>query len=298
MKFFFATNKRWIGYTIYGIILTLALMFYRFPSDALKEYIQTSVHKINPNLMVTFEKVSLTFPFSLKLSGVECCTVEEPGKPVFKTREILVKPGILSLFTKTPACRFNSQAYDGTITGSLSLSKNGEATGFSSTAELKNINIKDNSPLPAFIKDYISGTLEGTVNYNGGGASDNIGNGEASLTVSKGSLKLETPFLNIKAIDFKEVTIKADLKDQILSIPDLNLKSDSFLGKASGAITFKNPVKKSLIGFTASIEPTASSVRTSTGGNDATALIRQSLKNGKVSFTLQGTIEKPIFRMQ
>jgi type II secretion system protein N len=288
-------NKKWIGYTLYGIILTLALLFYRFPSDALKDYIQTSVHKINPDLTVTFEKVSLTFPFSLKLSGVECCTVGEPGKPIFKTREILVKPGILSLFTKNPAYRFICQAYDGTITGRLNLSKNGEEPGFSSTAELKNIIIKDNSPLPAFIKDYISGTLEGTVNYNGGGANDNIGNGDASFTVSRGSVKLETPPLNIKAIDFKEVTIKADLKDQILSIPDLNLKGDDFLGKASGAITFKNPVKKSLLGFKASIEPTASSVRTSTGGNDAMALIRQSLKNGKISFTLQGTIEKPIF---
>jgi type II secretion system protein N len=298
MKFYFATNKRWIAYTIYGIILTLALMFYRFPSDALKDYVQKSIHKNNPNLSVTFEKVSLTFPFSLKLSGMECFTAGEPGIPVFETREILVKPKILSLFTKTPACRFTCQAYDGTITGSMSLSKNGEKTGFKSTAELKKININDNSPLPAFIKDYIGGILEGTVSYNAGGGNDNIGNGEASLTVSKGSVKLDPPVLNIKAIDFKEVTFKADLKDQTLSIPDLNLKGDDFLGKASGAITFKNPVNKSLIGFKASMEPTASSVRTSTGGNDATALIRQSLKNGKLSFSLQGTIEKPILRMQ
>jgi type II secretion system protein N len=291
-------NRKWIGYAVYGIILMFVLLIYRFPSDALKEYIQTGINSRNPNLSLTIQTASLSFPFHLKFTGVECRKKEDPSTTVFKTNEILVKPSFWSLFTKNQTYRFSCSAYEGTVTGNVNLQKNGETAKYISSIELKNINVNDKSPLPAFIKDYFDGTLEGTIKYSGSGFDDAGGNGEASLTLSKGSIKLGTPILDIKSIDFKEVLIKADLKDQTLSIPDLSLQGDNFLGQGSGAITIKNPIIKSLINFNASIEPTATSVRKSTSGSNAMALLRQSLKNGKISFTLQGTIEQPVFRLK
>jgi type II secretion system protein N len=298
MKKIFKIYRKWMGYVLYGIILMLVLLIYRFPSDSIKEYIQTAVNSRNPDLSVTIEKASLAFPFHLKFTGVDCHMQGDPSITVFKIKEIVVRPSIWSLFTKNQTFRFACNAYDGTITGNINLQKNGEITKFVSSIELKNIKVNDDSPMPAFIKDYIGGILEGTVKYSGEGLYDNNGSGEASLTLSKGAVKLGTPILNIKAIDFKEVVIKADLKNQVLNIPNLNLKGDNFLGQASGAITFRNPLNKSLIGFNASIEPTSTSVKTSTGANDAMALLRQSLKNGKLLFTLQGTIEEPVFRLK
>jgi type II secretion system protein N len=297
MKQFFLINRKYIGYAIYGIILTIALLIWRFPSDAVKDYFLGIVRTKNPDYYITIEKASLSLPFNLKFTGVEFRMQGESGQPILKTKDILVRPGFWSLFTKQPSYYFTCNAYDGTMTGSVTLRKDGQKTRYDSSVELKNIIIKDNSPLPGVIKDYVDGVLEGTVSYSGTGANA-LGSGEASLTLSGGSMKLQTPLLNIKSIDFKEVLIKADLKDQKLNIQNLDLKGDDFLGQASGSITFKKPVMKSLIGFVGTLEPTANSARKSTGGIDAINLIRQSLKNGKLSFALQGTIEQPIFRLK
>jgi type II secretion system protein N len=297
MKQFFLTNRKYIGYVIYGVILTIALLIYRFPSNAVKDYFLGIVHSKNPDIYITVEKASLALPFNLKFSGVECRMQGESGQTFFKTNNILVRPGFLSLFTKSPSYHFTCDAYEGTITGTVNLRKDGQETTYNSSVELKNIIIKDNSALPPFIKDNIGGVLEGTLSYSGTGVNNDLGSGEASLTLSRGSVKLQTPLLNIKAIDFKEVLIKADLADQKLNIANLDLKGDEFLGQASGAITFKQPVMKSLIGFVGTLEPTANTTRKS-NGVDAMNLIRQSLKNGKLSFALQGTIEEPVFRLK
>jgi type II secretion system protein N len=293
-----AANRKWIGYSVYGIILMFVLLIYRFPSDALKEYVQTAINSRAPNLSVTIQKAALSFPFHLKFTEVECRMKEDPSTTVFKTKEILVKPSFWSLFTKNQAYRFSCSAYEGAITGTVNLGKNDETAQYNSSVEFKNINVNDKSPLPSFIKKFLDGTLDGTIKYSGSGFGDPAGSGEASLTVSNGSVNLGTPILDIKAIDFKEVLIKADLKAQTLNIPSLSLKGDNFLGQGSGAITLKNPITKSLINFNASIEPTTSSVRKTTNRSNAMALLTQSLKNGKISFILQGTIEQPVFRLK
>jgi type II secretion system protein N len=297
MKQFFIKYKKWIGYALYGIILTFALLFYRFPSDALTDYLQAAVRSRNPDLSITFKKASLAFPLALRLTGAELFLQKNPENVLFQTNEIIIRPKIWSMFSKNPEYRFTCNVYDGTITGSINLQKNGQEPAFKSSVEFKNIQINDKSPLPAIIKNYIGGVLEGALTYSGGDLFDPKSEGEASLTLSKGAFKLATPILNISNIDFKEVVIKANLKDQLLNISDINLKGDSFLGQASGAITLKNSFKKSLVGFKGSIEPTAVSVQKSAGGDAAQLLLKQSLKKGKLSFIIQGTIDKPSFRL-
>jgi type II secretion system protein N len=294
----FTTNRKWMGYTIYAVLLMLILMIFRFPSEAIKDYVLTAVNGGNSNISVTIEKASFSFPLRIKFTEVECRLKDDPATTLFKTKEMLVKPSIWSLLTKNQTFRFNCDAYEGSITGSINLQKSGDSMKFITSAELKNIIIDDKSQLPALLKNYIGGTLEGTVKYSGSGLGNTGSEGEASLTLSKGSIKLATPLFNINSIDFKQILIKADLKDQTLNIPNLSLKGDNFLSQATGSVSLKNPVIKSLINLSATVEPTAGSIRKSADGVDAMALLRQSLKNGKISFTLQGTFDQPVFRLK
>jgi len=297
MKEYLLKTRKWIGYALYVVLLTPVLMFYQFPSEALRDYIQATAHSKNPNLLVTFKKVSLGFPLSLKFTGAECLIQGDPAETVFKTKETVVRPKIWSLFGKNPEFSFTCQAYDGTIAGLINIRKNSRETMFNSSFKFDNIHIEDGSPLPAFIKDYVTGVLKGALQYSGGDLFNPDGTGEASLTLSKGSVKLTKPVMDIKAIDFKEVLIKADLKDQNLNISDIDFKGDGLVGQASGAVNLKNPINKSRLDLKVTIEPTAAFIQKLTNGNDAVLLLKQSSKKGKVSFTLKGTIEEPDFRL-
>jgi type II secretion system protein N len=297
MKRFFKKNIKWIGYTLYGILLTGALLFYLFPSDLLKAYIKATVETKNSNLLITFKKAALSFPLGIKFTAAECHIQRDPERPVFAADEILIRPRLWSFISGNPEYRFTCQAYDGVITGRIIVQKSNKERIFDSSVEFHNIHIDDKSPLPLFIKDYLAGVLEGNIIYKGNDIYDAKGAGEASLTLNKGSIKLAKPILNISMFNFKEILLKADLKEQNLNISNIELKGDSFLGQASGVINLKNTIKKSNINLKGTIEPTAAFIQDSAKSNNPLALLKQSLKKGKLSFSLQGNFEKTIFSL-
>jgi type II secretion system protein N len=294
MKQFSLKHRKWLLYTLYGVLLAAALLVFRFPSDALMDYIQAELHNKYPNLLVSVQKVSLSFPIGLKFTGAELITQAPPEQIVFSAKKIIIRPKLMSLLGRNPQYRFSCQAYDGTITGQADIIKIGEEISFNLSTEFINIHIDENSPLPAYIKDYFSGIMEGTVTFSGSGLFDPEGTGEAALTLSNGSFKFAQPLLNINVIDFEELPVKAELKDQNLNISSARLKGKDFLGQASGLISLKSPVKESRLNIKLNIEPTAAFMQDSSRNDSASNLIKQVLKNGR-TFNIKGTIENPSF---
>ena len=297
MKQFFLNNRRWIAYALYCIALTLVLLYYRFPSEAVKEYIQATVHRINPNILVTYENMSLSFPFRLRFDRAEIHMQKYPEKDFFKTKEVIIRPKIWSIISGRPEYCLVCEAYDGNITGCIDLQKDDHGTLYSSYFTLNDIRIDDDSPLPSGIKGRLNGVLEGNFTCSGRDIYDPDGTGEASLNLLNGSFRLSKPVLEVEAIDFKEVLIKMTLKDQRLNISNAELKGDGILGQASGSISLRDPIQKSRLNIKGTFEPTAALFNDSKNANDVVLLLKKSLKNGKISFTLQGTVDKPSLRL-
>jgi len=297
MKQFFLKHRKGILYALYGVLITPLILFICFPSEVIGDFIQSSVNSKNSGIIVTVQKASLSFPVGIKLAGVKCSVQRHPEETVCAAEKIVIRPGIWSLFGKNPEFRFTSQAYGGTITGRINLQKNGREAMFTLSTEFNDIHIDDKSSLPAIITDYVAGNLKGAVTYSGVSLSDPNGTGEAALSLSDGSIKFRGSLLNINAIDFKEALIKADLKDQSLNISNIDFNGNDFLGEASGIINLKNPVEKSRINFKGAIEPTASFIKDSGKTGGAGLLLRQSLKNGKLPFTFNGTMENINLRL-
>jgi len=258
------------------------------------DYIRAEVQSRYPGLLVSVQKVSLSFPAGVKLTGTEFRTQDPPEQTVFAAKKIIIRPRLLSLLGNSPEYRFTCQAYDGLISGQAGIRKNGEETLYTLLTEFEKIHIDENSPLPAFIKDFMNGTLQGTVTFSGSGLYDPDGTGEAALKLSDGSFRFAQPFLNINVIDFKEFPVKAELKDQNLNIPEARLKGKDFLGQASGVIALKTPIKKSRMNIEVTIEPTAAFMQDSSRNDDTSRLIKQVLKNGR-TFNISGTVENPGF---
>jgi type II secretion system protein N len=252
---------------------------------------------MNPNLLITFERMSLSFPLGLKFAQAELHVQRTPEEAVFKTKEVIIRPKIWSLISRKPEYCFICMAYDGNITGCINSQKDDRGTLYRYSFTLNDIHIDDNSPLPSDIKGRLEGVLKGSITYSGRYINDPDGTGEASINLSNGSFKLAEPVLDIKAIDFKEVLIKMTLKDQKLNISNAELKGDSILGQASGSINIKDPIQNSRLNIKGTIEPTATIIQKSTNAKDAALFLKQLMKNGKISFTIQGTIDKPSFRL-
>jgi hypothetical protein len=89
-------HKKCLGYILYGILLMIALLYYRFPSDALGDYLQSTADEINPRYHVLVGKVWPSFPFGVKFLKTRVSLRENPDTNLFMAESLLIKPGLWS----------------------------------------------------------------------------------------------------------------------------------------------------------------------------------------------------------
>ena len=76
------SKKKWVGYVIFGILLTLVLLYYRFPSEAIQGFLQARVEKINPQLALSMEKVSPSY-LRFEIYGTGTPPEDNPSETYF-----------------------------------------------------------------------------------------------------------------------------------------------------------------------------------------------------------------------
>jgi hypothetical protein len=211
-------NKKWMGYTIYCLILTAVFLYFLFPSEAIKACIQAKAQRIHPGIQVTSQRLSLSFPTGLKLFQTAVSLEEDPGHLLFKADRISLRPGLWPV-------------------------------------------LKDS--------------------------------GEAFLTISDCLVKLAEPVLTLETIDFDEIQVKMSLKRQQISISSAELKGDKMIGTFSGNIDMDKDFMESRLDLQGKVEPTAKLFRDMPGAGEAINLIKEGINDGKLPFTLKGTIKNP-----
>ena len=289
-------KKRWFGYALYGILLTVTLFYLRFPSDALREYLQSTADRVNPDLHLFIERVSLSFPFGLKLIQARLSLKEDPEAVLLKADAISFSPKVLSFLQGDSEYGFVCSAYDGDLKGRIILIKNDPRSSFNTSIALKSLRISDDSPLSRIIRHNMEGVLSGTITYSGKDRFLKDGTGEADLTLSDGWIRFMQPILSLETINFNEILLKINLKNQRLNVTRFELNGDKIRGTASGTIYLRKEFLKSSINLRGNIEPFADFLAELTESIDIIKLFKQGRKGGKLSFNIRGTIKDPRFR--
>jgi type II secretion system protein N len=286
-------NRKWIGYTIYCLILTAAFLHFLFPSDAIKACIQAKAQRIHPGIQVTSQRLSFSFPTGLKLFQTAISLEKDPGQLLFKADRISLRPGIWSVLKGSEEYYFDCRAYGGRLEGRI-ITKDNPGTSFNASMEFEDLNIEQDSPVASIIGDRLEGTLSGYIDYRGEkDTSISRGSGEAFLTISDCPVKLAERVLTLETIDFNEIQIKMSLKRQEISISRAELKGDKMIGTFSGTIDMDNDFMESRLDLRGEVEPTATLFRDVPGAGEAINLIKEGLRDGKLPFTLKGTIKNP-----
>lgn len=293
MKQIIWKNKKWFGYTLYVIVLTVALLYYRFPSDLFIDYLQATAHRIDPGLRLSIKEVSPSFPFGLKCIQSELSSREGSERVIFKAHSLLIRPDVWSFVQGKFRYHFECLAYDGGLRGNIHFTKNNFRAPFTTAIEVKDIFIGNNALLQGAIGRYVEGVLSGTITYNGQNWNLSDGEGEADLRLSRGRVELLQPILSLEAIEFDEILIKLVLQNQKVDLNQVELKGREIRGTLSGTINLKKDLLKSSLDLSGSIEPFADFFQNLTGTRDTMKLFQQRLKRGRLIFTIRGTISNP-----
>jgi type II secretion system protein N len=276
--------------------MTLGLLYYRFPSEAVQGFLQARVEKINPKLALSMERVSPSFTLGLRFLEPELLLKTTPQKRIFKADRLLVRPVILSLFRDEWTFCYNALAYKGVFEGCTSVAKDKNDAPFQTSLVLKDVPMGGDNPVKEVIGRNLEGILNGTVSFNGRSKSLIRGTGEVDLRLSEGRMELEQPILNLEGISFHEVLIKMTLSNRKLNLTRVTLRGTNMNGTLTGVVNLNKEISRSSLNLRGTLEPFADFIKDLTDSPDTVRLIRQRLKRGKITFVVRGTLAEPNFR--
>ena len=290
-------NKPILWYTLYGFLLTAALMYYRFPSSEIRDYIEAAAARANPSLLLSVEEVSPSLPPGLEIMKIKLSLRERPKDVLLSSAKLSIRPELLSLLQGDPKYAFDARAYKGKAQGTLHFRENNPGAPFTTRIQLKDIDIGESVYLSSLTGHGIAGILGGTLTYEGRSPLLIDGTGEANLRITDGRVALSEPILSFETLTFTEFSLKVVLKNRRLDLTGVELKGREVQGTLSGTIGLKRQISKCTLDLRGEIEPLAGIFKGVGGDEHTMKFLRQYLKKGSRSFTIKGTFGKPKFRL-
>jgi len=296
MKKAIRKKGKWIGYLLYCVLLTVALLYYRFPSESIAAYLESVVAKANPRILLSLESLRPGFPLSVDLIDARFSLKKAPRKPLLSLKNVSLGTEEWALLHGTHVYHFDAHAYHGNIKGDVRFENQKLMTAFTTTMKLKDLHIGRHPYLSPLIGRDVSGVLEGDIVYTGQYANLIDGVGEAILNISEGRVQLLQPILGLESLQFDRLSMKITLKNKKVALSDTGLEGRAVKGQLSGTIILNNDIPASRLDLRGTIEPLGGLFGNLKGDSNPLKFLRQGLKNLKRSFVIRGTLQNPEFK--
>ena len=293
MKQFISKNKKWFGYAFFCIIVAGSLLYYRFPSDALRDYLKITANNLNTSTTLSIGQIKPSLPFGLKIGQTELFLKDKPSIKLFRADSFFIKPDPWAFFEEKSKYCFECLAYGGDIRGCVCFKENSMEIPFDTEIALTNIQIAKYEHLKDLIGLQINGILSATVFYKGQHKNPMDGTGEANLKLLDGSIELSVPILSLKSIEFHEIKSDMIFKKQTIHIKRFELTGPLLRSTLSGTIGLKKEFVKSALNLKGAVEPFTSFFKGMGVASNAMSFFKQRLKKGAFHFIIYGTLADP-----
>lgn len=296
MKKTIRKKGKWIGYLLYCVLLTAALLYYRFPSESIADYLESVVAKANPRIILSLESLRPGFPLSVDLIDAKISLKKAPRKPLLRVKNVSLRPEAWAFLHGTPVYHFDAYVYAGNIKGDVRFENQELMAPFTTTMKLKDLHIGRHPYLSPLIGRDVSGILGGDIVYTGQYTNLIEGVGEAILSISEGRVKLLQPILGLESLQFDRLSMKITLKNKKVALSDVGLEGRAVKGQLSGIIILNNDIPASRLDLRGTLEPLGGLFGNLKGDSNSLKFLRKSLKSLKRSFVIRGTFRDPEFK--
>jgi type II secretion system protein N len=281
------------GLPLYTLLLTAALLYFRFPAEEFRLFFQAKLEQVLPGTQCSVENLSYRFPLSVKVTQMDFSTMQ--GE---KTILCTVDQAIISPQLSSPKSHFliDITAWNGDHSFSLLL--NQEEQLF--TMEDIQLHKLDLARLPFLQQTFgreITGSLSGSGTYHGAwnkkGAS---ADGQGNIVIDGGSFSLLLPIFSLQKIDLKKLTADLVLQKNRLQLNKGNFHGQELKGEFSGDLALQSPLKRSGFSFKGKLEPLPPLLKKSKFAQDMVVQLKKQNASATLPFLLQGSVESPKFK--
>ncbi|RZB30261.1 MAG: hypothetical protein SRB1_02541 [Desulfobacteraceae bacterium Eth-SRB1] len=267
-------TKKWITYTIYGILITVFFLYVRFPSDSAGRYIRSIVERGNPNIFLLVDSVKLCLPPGIKLSNIEVSFRDKPDL-ILMANTLKLRPAITSLLSGKLSFLLYADAYEGNMRIDINFTNRFSTKGpVRITTGFNDINLGKCSCIKTAAGRHVDGRLSGSILYNGKWDGVINGAGSANITLLDGNIQLLKNMLGFDGLAFDKAEAELTLKNRTVKITGLDITGKQLSGSFAGNIFLDRDIMQSRLAIKGDLKIPA--------------------LDKKVSTTLKGTVARPI----
>ncbi len=279
--------------SLYTLLLTAGLLYYRFPAESFKHYCETSLAGFLPDSKCSIKSIRYTFPMGITLRDIEFSSKKNAATRLFFIQRADIVGTPLDL---TSRFHVTMDAAEGKI--AFTVNREPEKK----LLQLDDIRVSHfNLEKALFLHQTMNRTITGFLELDGNfqktwksGKAVSTGKGKASI--SSGSFGLLYPILSLKKIDLQAMESSFALQDKELTVSDGTFNGRELTGSFSGTIAIQTRFPLSVFSLRGEMEPLPPLLKKSKYAQNMIIQLKKQRKRGSLPFLLKGTVEKPRFQ--
>lgn len=273
-----------IGY----LIATAGVFLYiQFPSETFSRYFSSIIESSYPGIRITMTRMYPMLPLGVSIASG---AVSYQDVSLVHADTVRFKPMLMSIFKPEKQIQFLGSAHEGRFNGTIEWIKNSHRVQYRLDAGLSGMEMKEIPILQTLSNKRLSGRCDGRIEYRTDAKA-----ASAQMKVFDCKFELATPMANITSLSFQQVLATLAFDGRRLGIKEVIFKGRQLDGRLSGSITFQKPIGKSVMKLSGEVKPHPGFFSELGSTLSTPFLSKRSQGEAEMTFTIEGTIENPIF---
>jgi type II secretion system protein N len=275
----------WVGLFVYGLLLFLALTFYRLPADEILSGVLNRM--THGKILLSAEKRSSSLWKGHQLENLTW-TIDSGGSVILEPMESLsLSLNVLRFFQGYAPINMKGVLARGSFKASVGISLlRGLNKGYA-RIEASGIQLEDLAVLNSLAQREIQGKLRGRFDFSGTLNDLRKITGQGIILVENGAVDVNADALGLQTLPFQSLTLPLSIKNGVADLRGGEIKSPLLGGDLEGQIKLHENLQASPLQVKARVRP-------GSPGQDGQATKSPGQAGRPIIIELQGTIGRPL----
>ena len=283
---------RSLFYFAYAVLLTVVLLYVRFPAEKFKAYCESRIENLLPGSACNVDRIVYQFPVSTVLETIKISRVVEGQEAEMVVDRLVVSPEPLKFWR---AFKLTGEIYSGLFEAALDFDKGAQ------TFQLENILLEgveagELAGSLGITDRQLSGTIGFSGNYQAQNSQPGNGVGKGVVRIVTGNMSLLQPILALSTIEFDQVAVDLAYENGILRLLEGELQGKEIVADFTGELRVASPLLNSNILLSGHLEPDNVFLRNHPEEQQVVQRLLQRYKMTVLPFKVGGTVKRPLFR--
>ncbi|BHH86018.1 type II secretion system protein GspN [Desulforhopalus sp. 52FAK] len=284
------SSTRFFLYIGYAFIITLVLLYIRFPSGEFKSYCENKIGQALKDTTCSITQIRYHFPISVVLKGVDLHKTTGEQQTHIVMDQIAIRPRMKFW----NSFKITGEVYSGRLYSTLRFSRKTSSFTLTDTV-LVGLNLEEILKDQGITNRKVQGKLDGSGTYEAKMVSPSKGTGKARIALTKGSFDLIQPVLSLSSINFEKITFDISF-EEYLELQQGKLKGENINTSFEGSLNIMNSLQDSRLRLSGLLEPKQEFLQSHPAEAKMVKQYAKRFRKNGLPFKMGGTLSNPTFR--